>query len=125
MWKGLAPPHGVHLFPSPRLGAESRGPQGRAPYTSSHLSRKQLPRGRTWGKKHKFLVAEAHTFHADSLPSWAFCSGVTPVAFPWTPSKDFGILVLVFLNPNAEFQLWAHQLSPDYVLSVCQASFLI
>lgn len=103
---------------------------GRALDTSTHaragdLSLKQLPLGRIWGNKCKFLVVKAHTFHADSLLSWAFCSGVTHIDFPWTPSNDFGILVLVFLNPNAEFQLWAHQLSPDYVLSACQASFLI
>lgn len=33
--------------------------------------------------------------------------------------------MLVFLNPNAELQLWARQLSPDYFLHVCQASLLI
>ena len=48
------------------------------------------------------------------------------MAFPWTPFNIFSILVLVFLNPSAEFQLWARQPSPDYFLCVYRlASFLI
>lgn len=71
-------------MPSLRLGAESGGP---SLYISPHatagfISLKQLRLGRTWENKYKFPGAQAHTFPADSLPSWAFCSGVTHVAFP-------------------------------------------
>ena len=79
---------------------------------------------RSLGKQ--VLFSGSQSSHTHSLPIWIFHSGVTHMAFPWTPSNVFSIPALVFLNPNAEFQLWARQLSPDYFLCVyCQASFLV
>lgn len=129
MWKGLVPILLVQLslFSSPRVRIEFRVPvqspvaQPSPSQSILHIPEASSP-GRSWKSKYNSLIAKAHTFPADSLPSWAFCSGVMSITFAWTPSNVFSTLVLMFLNPNAEFQQWAHQLSPDYFLSVCQAS---
>lgn len=127
--KSLAPLVNLSLFSSPWNRVKFRGPCAKpgtpALSTPEHVT---YP----WsifpleepGRTSNFLVAKAHTFHMDSFSNWAFCSGVTRIAFPWMPSNVFSILALVFLNPSAEFQLWAHQLSPDYFLCICQVSFL-
>lgn len=79
-----------------------------------------------WSLGRQVLFSGSQSSHADYPPIGIFHSAVTHMAFPWTPSNVFSILVLVFLNPNAEFQLRAHQLSPDYFLCVCcRASSLI
>ena len=120
---------GASLSSPPRLGVEFGHPFAGSVHQPPQLQSKAhiLETATSWRSLGKqVLFSGSQSSHTHSLPIWIFHSGVTHMAFPWTPFNVFSILVLVFLNPSAEFQLWARQLSPDYFLCVyCQASFLI